>query len=151
MKRLLFWLGFLLCVAVPIGLVVYQENLRRGSVVVYLRLAPDGVEFSGNLARVSFDLNLRPLDPNWPQQGFLQPSMDSRRVINAWVPAANAPPGERIRYQIRNHQIQLDSTSLPLPQGKAEEYRQARYAKFELALDGKLTLRGLSSMTLSQL
>jgi hypothetical protein len=151
MKRLLFWLGLLLCLGVPFGLVLRQENLRRGSVVVYLRLAPDGVDLSGNHVSVRFDLNLRPLDPSWPTTGFLQPSMDSRRVINAWAPAAAAPPGERIHYQITDQQIQLNSTSMPLPRGKEEAFRQASYAKFDLALDGRLTLRGLTDRTLNQL
>lgn len=40
MNRLLFWLGFILCLGVPVALVAHQEKLRRGSVVIYLRLAP---------------------------------------------------------------------------------------------------------------
>lgn len=151
MSRLLFWLGFWLCLAVPAWLVVHQEGLRRGSVVVYLRLAPSGVSISGDRAELAYDLNLRPLDPAWPHEGFLRPEMDSRRVINSWVPDSQAPPGQRIRYRLQDSQVRLEVTSLPVPPGKAQEFREARYARFDLALDGKLTLRGLASMTLNQL
>lgn len=144
MNRVLFWLGFLLCLGVPVGLVGYQENLRRGSVVVYLRLAPSGVSIWGERANLSYDLTLRPLDPGWPKQGFLQPDMDSRRVVNAWAPADKG-----IRYRVVDSRIQLDANSLPVPPGK--DFAEARYAKFDLSLDGKLTLRGLTDMTMSQL
>ncbi|MBN9414437.1 MAG: hypothetical protein J0I12_03320 [Candidatus Eremiobacteraeota bacterium] len=146
MKRLLFWLGFLLCLGVPAGLVIRQENLRRGSVVVYLRLAPEGVTVYGEGASLSYDLNLRPLDPNWPKQGFLTPDMDTRRVINAWAPG---PQG--LRYHLVDSQVRLDAETLPVPPGKGEAFRQARYAKFDLGLDGKLRVRGLTDMTLNQL
>lgn len=151
MNRLLFWLGFLLCLGVPAGLVLYQENLRRGSVVVYLRLAPSGVNLYGDRAELAYDLNLRPLDPSWAQEGFLRPDMDSRRVINAWAPDLQAAPGQRIRYRLANSQVHLEAISLPVPPGKAEQFRQARYAKFDLALDGHLTLRGLTDMAMDQL
>ncbi|MBX3166991.1 MAG: hypothetical protein KF760_06255 [Candidatus Eremiobacteraeota bacterium] len=151
MKRILFWLGFLLCLGVPAGLVVYQENMRRGSVVVYLRLAPSGVTLYGDRAELAYDLNLRPLDPGWPQQGFLRLDLDSRRVVNAWAPDAHAPPGQRIRYRLGNSQVLLEGTSLSVPPGRSEEFRQARYAKFDLSLDGKLTLRGLTNMSMDQL
>ena len=146
MKQLLFWLGFLLCLGVPAGLVLRQENLRRGSVVVYLRLAPEGVNVYGEQCSLSYDLNLRPLDPAWPKEGFLKPDMDTRRVINAW-----APDPQGLRYHLVDSQIRLDAETLPVPQGKGEVFRQARYAKFDLALDGKLRLRGLTDMTLNQL
>lgn len=135
----------------PAGLVIHQENLRRGSVVVYLRLAPQGVSISGDRAELAYDLNLRPLDPSWPREGFLRPDMDSRRVINAWTPDAQALPGQRIRYSLSNSQVRLEASSLLIPQGKAGDYREARYAKFDLGLDGKLTLRGLTNMTMDQL
>lgn len=151
MNRLLFWLGVVLCLGVPAGLVVYQENLRRGSVVVYLRLAPLGVNLYGDRAELAYDLNLRPLDSSWPKEGYLRPEMDSRRVINAWAPDAQAAPGQRIRYRLDESLVRLEATSLPVPPGKSEVFRQARYAKFDLALDGKLTLRGLTNMTMDQL
>lgn len=151
MSRLLFWLGLLLCLGVPAGLVLRQENLRRGSVVVYLRLAPAGVSVYGNRADLSYDLNLRPLDPAWPEQGFLRPEMDTRRVINAWAPDSQAPSGQRIRYRLANSKVHLEATSLDVPQGKEELFRGARYAKLDLMPDGRLTLRGLTDMTMDQL
>jgi len=142
MNRLLFWLGFLLCLGVPVALVAHQEKLRRGSVVIYLRLAPDSLS--------DYDLNLRPLDPNWPAQGFLRPDLDARRVVNAWAPDSQAPPGQRIGYRVVDSRLQLD-VNVPSNSTVHSDSREARYAKFYLAQDGQLTFVGLTNWTLGSL
>lgn len=144
MKRILFWLGLLLCLGVPNALVIYQERARAGSVVLYLRIAPQGVQIFANRATLSYDLNLRPLDPSWPNQGFLHPDMDTRRVVNAWAPA---PSG--IHYELRDQSIWLGDQALSVPEGKYSLYMEARYAKFDLTPQGKLILRGLADSTLT--
>lgn len=151
MKGLLFWLGFLLCLGVPAGLVIHQESLRRGSVVVYLRLAPGGVTIRGDRAELAFDLNLRPLDPSWAQQGFLRPDLDSRGVITAWGPDATAPPGERIRYSLEGSKVELQADSLTVKSVNSEALLGARYAKFYLTRDGQLSIIGLTNSTLDTL
>ncbi len=143
MNRLLFWLGFILCLGVPVALVAHQEKLRRGSVVIYLRLAP---VWSGR-PNLDYDLNLRPLDPNWPAQGFLRPDLDSRRVVTAWAPDSQAPPGQRIGYRVVDSRLQLDVTIPP----DATQSGEARYAKFYLAQDGRLTFVGLTNWMLGSL
>ncbi|MBS2037755.1 hypothetical protein JST97_22415 [bacterium] len=146
MKKLLFWLGLLLCLGVPNALVVYQERARAGSVVVYLRIAPQGVQVFGNRVSLSYDLNLRPLDPGWPGSGYLRPDMDSRRVVNAW-----APDSSGIRYELHDQRIWLGDHTLNVPDGKYSDYLGARYAKFDLTPEGKLILRGLVDSTLTPL
>lgn len=146
MRRFLFWLGLVLCLVVPNALVLYQERARAGSVVIYLRIAPEGVQIYGGRASLSYDLNLRPLDPGWPSSGFLQPDTDSRRVVNAWAPGASG-----IQYEIRDHKLWVGDLSLPVPGEKYEAYRGARYAKFDLTPQGKLILRGLADFTLNPL
>lgn len=147
MKSWLFWLGLLLCLGVPNALVIYQEHKRAGSVVIYLRIAPEGVQFSGGRINLSYDLNLRPLDPTWPSQGFLRPDMDTRRVVNAW-----APDSSGIGYEIRDGSLRLGGDqAMNVPEGKYSLYLQARYAKFDLTPQGKLILRGLVDSTLTPL
>ena len=140
MNRLLFWLGLLLCLGVPLALVISKERQLQGRQLVYLRLAPN--QSTGIL---QYDLALRPLDPSWPQKGFLRPTLDSRRVVNAWQPDSNAPPGERIGYRVEDSKIVVASFATPDLPG------EARYAKFELTLGGELLLQGLVDSTLRPL
>ena len=140
MDRLLFWLGLLLCLGVPTALVIQKERQLRGRQVIYLRLAP------GPPAEVlAFDLALRPLDPSWPQRGVLRPSLDSRRVVNAWTADASAPPGERIRYSVQNSRVNVGTFA------RNTYSEEARYAKFDLTLEGELRPRGLADSTLHPL
>lgn len=141
MKRLLFWLGLLLCLGVPLALVVHRERQLQGRQVLYLRLAPGQPE-----SVLRYDLALRPLDPGWPQKGFLRPSLDSRRVVNAWQPDPNAPAGERISYSVEDSKVVVGSFATP-----PEFTSEARYAKFELTLEGQLLLQGLVDSTLRPL
>ncbi|MFN8612523.1 MAG: hypothetical protein U0931_33595 [Vulcanimicrobiota bacterium] len=146
MRNFLFWLGLLLCLGVPNGLVINQERLRAGSVLVYLRIAPEGVRIYGGQANLSYDLSLRPLDPGWPSQGFLQPDLDTRRVVNAWAPGTSG-----IRYEVRGQSLWLGDQSLPVPPDRFDAYRGARYARFDLTRDGRLILRGLTDASLNPL
>ena len=141
MNRLLFWLGLLLCLGVPMALVIHKERQLQGRQLLYLRLAP-----SEPAAILQYDLALRPLDPDWPQRGFLRPTLDSRRVVNAWQPDANAPPGERIGYRVEDSKLVVGSFATP-----PEFTPEARYAKFELTLEGELVLQGLVDSTLHPL
>ena len=139
MRKFLFWLGLALCLGVPNALVLYQERARAGSIVIYLRIAPEGVQIYGGRATVSYDLNLRPLDPGWPSSGFLKPDTDSRRVVNAW-----APDTAGIHYEVRDQELWLGDLSLPVTGEKYDAYRDARYAKLDLTPQGKLILRCLA-------
>lgn len=141
MNRLLFWLGLLLCLGVPLALVIHKERQLQGRQLVYLRLAP-----GEPTPILQYDLALRPLDPDWPKKGFLRPTLDSRRVVNAWQPDPNAPPGERITYRVEDSRVVV--ASIPTP---PEFTPEARYAKFQLTLEGELQLQGLVDSTLRPL
>jgi len=141
MNRLLFWLGLLLCLGVPTAMVIHQERQLQGRQVLYLRLAP-----SQPTGMLQYDLALRPLDPSWSPKGFLRPTLDARRVANAWQPDPSAPPGDRIAYRVEGSKVVV--TSFAIPPGFTPE---ARYAKFQLTLEGQLLLQGLVDSTLRPL
>ena len=141
MNRLLFWLGLLLCLGVPLALGIHKERQLQGRQLLCLRIAPG--ESTGILRD---DLALRPLDPGWPQEGYLRPTLDSRRVVTAWPSDPSAPPGERIHYRVEDSKVVVASFATP------PEFRpEARYAKFELTLEGELLLQGLVDSTLRPL
>jgi uncharacterized membrane-anchored protein len=141
-RRLLFWLGLVLCLAVPNAMVAMKERSLRGGRTVLLRLAPADPRsiMQGDYMRLNYaDLPSAPAAA--PEQGFVSADADTQGVLSNFRFGAGGPV--RIRYRLEHGYPRIATDAFYFEEGQAKRYEPAAYGKFHLSDAGDLTLRSL--------
>ncbi|SET45682.1 Uncharacterized membrane-anchored protein [Myxococcus fulvus] len=151
MRSPLFFVGLLLALAVPLGLIVQKEHVLSTGKGILLELAPRDPRslMQGDYMVLDYALT-RDLDARretFPQDGVLVLKLDGdgvgtfARMDSADVPLA--PDEHRLRYRIRNGRFRLGAESFFFQEGHARRYERARYAELKTADNGNSVLAGL--------
>lgn len=152
-RAILFWLGLLLCLGVPAGLIVQKETLLAGGRVVLMPLAPvdprslmqgDYMDLRYRVATDYFDALDHATEP--ADRGTLIVRLDAAGVatfsrLDAGGPLA--PDEQRLKY--RNHAgfARFGAESYFFEEGRADDYATAKYGELRVSEDGDALLAGL--------
>ncbi|MBZ4394723.1 GDYXXLXY domain-containing protein [Myxococcus sp. AS-1-15] len=151
MRSPLFFVGLLLALAVPLGLVVQKERVLSTGKGILLELAPRDPRslMQGDYMVLDYALTreLNNTYEKFPQDGVLVLKLDGdgvgtfARMDSAVVPLA--PDEHRLRYRIRDGRFRLGAESFFFQEGHARRYERARYAELKTADNGDSVLAGL--------
>ncbi|MCP3058054.1 GDYXXLXY domain-containing protein [Myxococcus sp. K38C18041901] len=151
MRSTLFFVGLLLALAVPLGLVVQKERVLSTGKGILLELAPRDPRslMQGDYMVLDYALtrDLNDKRESFPHDGVLVLKLDGdgvgtfARMDSPDVPLA--PDEHRLRYRIRDSRFRLGAESFFFQEGHAGRYQRARYAELKTADNGNSVLAGL--------
>lgn len=153
MRAALFWLGLVMCLAVPGVLIAQKERLLETGRVVLLPLAP--VDPRSLMQGDYMDLRYRLADDvfgasdqgdAWPDRGVVVVRLDAEGVaelvrLDRGEPLA--PDEQRLRYHKRRGLPRFGAESYLFEEGRADYYAVARFGELRVAEDGTALLAGL--------
>ena len=163
----LFWLGLLLCLAVPNGMLARKQSfIARGGTTLYLEFAPHSNYPGTRSMKLYYALAGGYQTCNWPFPGWLNAEVDERGRILTWKPEAPLPsspvpyptpvaPGKntqvRLRYTVKDGRLRVGPDTFTYLDGQGSRYSNARYAVLLLLENGDLHITGLADQDLRKL